>query len=493
MSDQLEIASTPVTVSRSTDAQGRRVAHISEAPPQKGQDGGGDKAKKGRSGGGGGAPAREGMRKNADYKAVSTAPSINKTPVGNSTPPLPYPTFQDLANSEAFVPTVTLNGDQAYVLNQTEQPSGKGDDPGTAKGVKSGTVNGYVKPTGASSTVTIGGKKAVRIGDPNVMNGGNNPGLYVTAEPASANPAKSAAQTSTPPQTLETPAEKSWYERGRDYFKEKLTPAVEQPVEATKGAAKGIANTPSHLGDMVIQGNMLQQAAELEQQAMLQSAFGLDAAAQSTSEAAQAIREASGQVNLPKFEMSNKAQESGDFIATGVQLLTGLAGMTKAVAKGIPALLKEAKVAETVAADTAKVAGKTAAKGADEAADVAAAGATKEIKSPGDGVVVKPKHPLRAEYEAKVRGLKTKEQELRMAGKSDEEIARTLNADRRALGVEYKDLTPPDKLAEIYERNMAKYDGDKLGPTADLLRARGKTWEEIIESATRPGGKDLGL
>ena len=140
--------------------------------------------------GGGGAPAREGMRKNAEYKAVSTAPSINKTPRGRSTPRLPYPTVQDLSNSEAIVPTVTLNGDPAYVLNQTVQPSCKGDDPGTALGVKSGTVNGYVKPTGASSTVTMGGQQDVRIGDTCVMNGGNNPGIYVTAEPASANPAR---------------------------------------------------------------------------------------------------------------------------------------------------------------------------------------------------------------------------------------------------------------------------------------------------------------
>ena len=39
---------------------------------------------------------------------------------------------------------------------------------------------------------------------------------------------------------------------------------------------------------------------------------------------------------------------------------------------------------------------------------------------------------------------------------------------------------------------MEKY-GDKLGPTIEYLRAQGKTWEQIIESATRAGGKDLGL
>jgi hypothetical protein len=48
---------------------------------------------------------------------------------------------------------------------------------------------------------------------------------------------------------------------------------------------------------------------------------------------------------------------------------------------------------------------------------------------------------------------------MRSAGASTEEIARALHADRRALGVKYKNLTPADKLAEIYERNEAKYGG----------------------------------
>lgn len=100
------------------------------------------------------------------------------------------------------------------------------------------------------------------------------------------------------------------------------------------------------------------------------------------------------------------------------------------------------------------------------------------------------KPALRKEYEDKVRALKRKEEQMRAEGKSAEEIARTLHAERRALGVQYKDLTPPDLLAKIHTRNMEKY-GDKLGPSIEWLRARGKTWENIIDSATRPGGKDI--
>jgi len=53
-------------------------------------------------------------------------------------------------------------------------------------------------------------------------------------------------------------------------------------------------------------------------------------------------------------------------------------------------------------------------------------------------------------------------------------------------------LTPPDVLEQITERNVAKY-GDPLGPTVDWLRAQGRTWEQIIDSAARPGGQDLGF
>ena len=36
-------------------------------------------------------------------------------------------------------------------------------------------------------------------------------------------------------------------------------------------------------------------------------------------------------------------------------------------------------------------------------------------------------------------------------------------------------------------------EGDQLGPTVDLLRKRGYSWDQIIEKATSPGGSDLGL
>ena len=93
-------------------------------------------------------------------------------------------------------------------------------------------------------------------------------------------------------------------------------------------------------------------------------------------------------------------------------------------------------------------------------------------------------------YVAEVKALAPKVAEMRAAGRSVEEIAIEVHGARRALGIKYKDLTPPELLEKIWQRNIEKY-GDPLGPTIEWFRIRRKTWEEIIESACRPGGGDL--
>ncbi len=99
---------------------------------------------------------------------------------------------------------------------------------------------------------------------------------------------------------------------------------------------------------------------------------------------------------------------------------------------------------------------------------------------------------LRQAYVSEVRALEDVGLNSRAAGATPEATARMLSQMRRDLGEEYKNLTPPDELAKIYARNLEKY-GDKLGPTIDYMRkVEGKTWEQIIEKAARPGGKDLG-
>ncbi|MBV6320460.1 DUF4150 domain-containing protein [Duganella violaceipulchra] len=122
-----------------------------------------------------------GARKDGSFKAISTAPSINKTPVGCVMVPIPYPVTQDLSNSMNAARTVNFNGRPAYVLDRSTQPRCTGDEPGTGKGIRSGTVSGEVKPVEGSGTVRIEGKKVVRDGDKCTMNSGNNPGIYIAS------------------------------------------------------------------------------------------------------------------------------------------------------------------------------------------------------------------------------------------------------------------------------------------------------------------------
>ncbi|MBT9525362.1 MAG: hypothetical protein IV105_08915 [Rhizobacter sp.] len=115
---------------------------------------------------------------------------------------------------------------------------------------------------------------------------------------------------------------------------------------------------------------------------------------------------------------------------------------------------------------------------------------------------------MRLDYEVVVKrrvgGMVDK---MRAAGKSDKEIAQAANAERRAIGKEFKDQTDPELRDVIYRRNQEKY-GDPLGPKyEDLQRgyAIGPKGErvpiskdgkpvpdsKIIESAQNPGGGDF--
>jgi hypothetical protein len=110
----------------------------------------------------------------------------------------------------------------------------------------------------------------------------------------------------------------------------------------------------------------------------------------------------------------------------------------------------------------------------------------------GAGLAARSVPALRQAYVAEVAELRAAGESLKAAGADAQQLARVLHAERRAIGEEYKALTPVDKLTEIYQRNITTY-GDKLGPTIDWLRNQGKSWEQITESAGRTGGKDLGF
>ena len=103
------------------------------------------------------------------------------------------------------------------------------------------------------------------------------------------------------------------------------------------------------------------------------------------------------------------------------------------------------------------------------------------------------KTPLRQRYEAEVRALADLHTDLTAAGVEIEQVARELHKRRRAIGLRYKLRTPvrgKQGQIAIYRRNLRRY-GNPFGPSVVWLRRRGRTWEEICESASRTDGRDL--
>jgi hypothetical protein len=94
--------------------------------------------------------------------------------------------------------------------------------------------------------------------------------------------------------------------------------------------------------------------------------------------------------------------------------------------------------------------------------------------------------PLRLQYEAQVMALHDLADAMRLDGATPEAIARAMHAARRQLCQVFKDRTPEPQRTRIFERTHAVY-GDPFGPGVEFLRLQGRTWEQIIESAARPG------
>lgn len=101
-----------------------------------------------------------------------------------------------------------------------------------------------------------------------------------------------------------------------------------------------------------------------------------------------------------------------------------------------------------------------------------------------------PHSDLRSQYEAAVANLATAVARQLASGATLEETARWAVAQRDAIKRIYRQQTPPAVLAFIESKTMRRY-GNAMGPSVDDLRAAGKSWQQIIDSATRAGEHDF--
>jgi 3-methyladenine DNA glycosylase Tag len=98
--------------------------------------------------------------------------------------------------------------------------------------------------------------------------------------------------------------------------------------------------------------------------------------------------------------------------------------------------------------------------------------------------------PMRPEYEARVMTLHGRANAMRQDGSTPEAIARAMHTARRQLCQVFKKQTLEPQRTRIFDRTRAVY-GDPLGPSVEYLRTQGKSWEDIIDSASRPGRPPL--
>lgn len=120
-------------------------------------------------------PPPEAGRDTHEAIVVCKSPDVCKTPVGAATPPVPYQITSKMGDDVNTAPSVRLTKLRAFKFD-SHTTHVTGDEPGTAKGVKSGTVGDIAEPKTHSATVKTEGQWLIRDGDEFWMNRRNTVG-----------------------------------------------------------------------------------------------------------------------------------------------------------------------------------------------------------------------------------------------------------------------------------------------------------------------------
>jgi hypothetical protein len=105
---------------------------------------------------------------------LTTFPDICKTPIGSSLVPIPYTNIARSKNTAKGSKTVTVDGN-SLMLKDAVFSKSTGDEPGTARGVASGTKGNIAKFVNYSFDVMVEGRNVCRRLDAMTSNKGNTP------------------------------------------------------------------------------------------------------------------------------------------------------------------------------------------------------------------------------------------------------------------------------------------------------------------------------
>jgi hypothetical protein len=194
-----------------------------------------------------------GLFGDAKFRAVCSAPSVEKTPMGSATPPIPYPVTQDLSNLAEPATSVRINGKPVYVLNQSYQPACVGDQAGVADGVKSGTTMDRIEPIKGSMTVSAEKKAVIRLNDPCYMVSKNTVGRFLgVPSPGGAVAPGGAISGTNPPASPPTLQESAFQKTLPDQMDASKHPAQQVP---------GLGAVPNLSSPQGLSGGLGQMAA----------------------------------------------------------------------------------------------------------------------------------------------------------------------------------------------------------------------------------------
>ncbi|MDO8074178.1 DUF4150 domain-containing protein [Janthinobacterium sp. SUN176] len=118
----------------------------------------------------------ETVTKASRFYCVSLSPDICKTPVGSSTPPIPYNIIGEFSEAQNASPNVKSHSEPVILHQRSTIPTVKGDAAGKAGGVKSGTVGKQVDTKVASPIHRANGAGLVQMGREVWMNSRNTVG-----------------------------------------------------------------------------------------------------------------------------------------------------------------------------------------------------------------------------------------------------------------------------------------------------------------------------
>lgn len=120
--------------------------------------------------------ANETATKSKRFYCVSLVPDICKTPIGPARPPIPYSIIGEFAEATDVSPNVKSLSEPVILFQRSTIPTVKGDEPGTAGGIKSGTYGKRVETKTASATLRANGTATVQEGCEVWMNNRNTIG-----------------------------------------------------------------------------------------------------------------------------------------------------------------------------------------------------------------------------------------------------------------------------------------------------------------------------